>query len=171
MIEKGLIYAFINVEQACRFGHLGWGFLDETDTFVFGSTDHLYHHNVWDLPAWLKYMDVPVGENVDWWSARGSESEMLSSMRAGCSNSRRHLNYHYYKILRISDPRPAEARKVAEGQEFGGWSVLANNCVHHAHQIFAEYGAGQLIPDPRSAPTRVIPKTWYSLLNGPSLTL
>lgn len=168
MLTQGAIYAFINFEQAARFGHIGWGFLQEDGTsFLFGSSDHLYHHDVWDLPAWIKYMAVEPGGDIDWWCQTGSELEMLTAMRTGRNaDGARHIFYHAYKVIPVPWPDPQRAKSTAENQKFGGWEVLANNCVHHAYQIFADYGAVAKLPNPFGDPFHRIPKRWFSLLDG-----
>ncbi|MBY0551571.1 MAG: hypothetical protein K2W95_30090 [Candidatus Obscuribacterales bacterium] len=168
MLTQGAIYAFINFEQAARFGHIGWGFLQEDGTnCLFGSSDHLYHHNVWDLPAWIKYMAVPPGGDIDWWCESGTEEQMLRAMRTGRNtDGGRHIFYHAYKVILVPSPDPARAKYTAEHQQFGGWEVLANNCVHHAYQIFADYGAAATIPNPSGDPFHRIPKRWFNLLAG-----
>lgn len=45
MARGGQTYVFINYKQAAGFGHVAWGVRVAEDEFIFGSTDHLYHHN------------------------------------------------------------------------------------------------------------------------------
>ncbi len=173
MLNQGLVYAFINFEQAARFGHIGWGFrLEDQNSFIFGSTDHLYHHDVWDLPAWIRYMAVPPGDDIDWWCETGTELDMLSTMRTGVhASSGRHIRYHAYKAVPVAGANPLRARECAQAQRTGGWSVLENNCVHHAYQIFSEYGAAPVVPNPCAGQTLRIPKTWFASLQGSEILL
>lgn len=165
---QGFVYAFINFEQAARFGHVGWGFQLDEHTFSFGSTDHLYRHNAWDLPAWIRYMAVPPGGDIDWWNETGSHDEMLATMRSGVHEPTRsrHIFYHAYKVLPVQTADPSRAASRAREQRQGGWSVLENNCVHHAYQIFSEYGAGHIVPDPCTSQTLLIPKAWFASFRG-----
>lgn len=167
-MNTGAIYVFINFEQAAHFGHIGWGFrLSDDNTCLFGSSDHLYRHRIWDLPAWIRYMAVAPGGDIDWWCESGSMEQMLSTMRSGQHvRSGRHLFYHAYKEIKVDKPNPQRARETAEGQRMGGWEVLGNNCVHHAYQIFSDYGASEKLPNPSLDPFHRIPKTWFKLLEG-----
>jgi len=79
MEHFGAAYVFINFEQAMALGHIGWGFLAEDNRYFFGSTDHLWNRKypLWYAPELIRYMDVAPGANNDYWSAFGTEEEML----------------------------------------------------------------------------------------------
>lgn len=165
---QGQAAVFINLIQAARFGHVGWGFsLDQTgDRFYFGSTDHLYRHKWWDLPAWLRYGHVaPSGPN-DWWCAIGTRQEMLHRMYHG-STERYHMRYHVFKEFTVDRADPAAAQTAAEFLEHNGWSLVTNNCVHQAYDVLTAYGA--TVPDPSCNPLHLMPKRWFDLLPGESV--
>src|SRR5438309_1592527 len=87
----GHAFVFINVVQAARFGHVGWGFsLDlDKDRYFFGSTDHLWRHDWWDLAAWMNYAQLKPGDENDWWSEEGTLDDMRRVMSKG-----HHIRYH-----------------------------------------------------------------------------
>src|SRR5437762_2446685 len=93
----GLAYIFINYVQAMHLGHVAWGFsLDDGETFVFGSTDHLWRHPWWNMLESAKYMHVGKNGEIDWWAATGTREEMLKVMKSGG-----HLRYHAYKVIQV----------------------------------------------------------------------
>lgn len=157
----GQAFIFINYKQAAKFGHIGWGFLVAKDRYLFGSTDHLMSHDWWNLPGWLRYMDVPVDGHTDWWLSEGSRDEMLRVMKAG-----HHIRYHHYKCLPVESADPVKAEATARQTGVMGWSVLDNNCVHQTYQILSAYGGNTLVPDPASTVLARIPRLWFDLLDG-----
>src|SRR6185437_16904874 len=95
---EGAAFVFINFIQAGRMGHVGWGFLIDpaTQTYYFGSTDHLWRHNWWDLVAWIRYTHVNPSANNDWWSGTGTHDDMLRMMSGG-----HHIRYHAAKRVSV----------------------------------------------------------------------
>ena len=164
-MTKGFAYIFINLEQAVGFGHIGWGFLIEPETYCFGSTDHLWRldYPIWNLPELIRYLHVEAGKNIDFWRSTGSRDEMLHTMKSGA-----HVRYHLYKELEVekADPRLALAR-VDETAE-AGWDVLSNNCVHQSYRIITAYGAKLSSP---GALTNRFPKTWFNTIGGEAKVL
>lgn len=162
---QGLAYVFINVEQAVRFGHVGWGFaLDESGSkFVFGSTDHLYRHPWWDLPGWLRYAHLAPGADTDWWIDTGSLEDMLRVMNQG-HHSRYHIRYHIAKRIEVSHAQPDAAVEAAKRLEKEGWSIFVNNCIHQTHRVLTSYGAS--LPPPSQPLTNLIPKRWFAAVQG-----
>ncbi len=159
----GKFLLFINFRQAASLGHVGWGFLlDDNATYLFGSTDHLYRHQWWDLPAWLSYMHVEPGEPTDWWCEYGNEDEMYTRM----SRSHNHIWYHSCKSVLVPKATPKIAEKMALGQELGGWSLLSNNCVGQTFELIKAYGAETKIPDPWQNSLNMIPRVWFDSFNG-----
>ena len=162
---NGTGFVFINLLQAMRFGHVGWGFaIDEAQSqFYFGSTDHLYRHPWWDLPGWIQYAKVEPHADNDWWSAVGTRDDMLRIMSRGDSG-RYHIRYHVAKEIAVQSARIEDARRAAESLRTGGWAVLSNNCVHQAYDVLTEYGAN--LPAPTQPLTNLIPKVWFAKIEG-----
>jgi hypothetical protein len=162
---KGSGFVFINLVQALRFGHVGWGFaLDEAQTrFYFGSTDHLYRHPWWDLPGWIRYANVAPEKDVDWWSGIGSREEMYRAMFHG-EGDRYHIWYHVAKEIAVENASPEAAVAAAEALQMGGWAVTSNNCVHQAFNVLTTYGATLPLPD--QPLTNLIPKVWFGKIEG-----
>lgn len=175
MDEQGAIYAFINFKQAANFGHLAWGFRLQDGSYCFGSSDHLWRHDWWDLGAWLRYMDVPAGGDIDWWCERGSKEDMLEMMKFGKHQkySGRHIYYHAFKEIEFdrSATTPALALAAAEGTGAGGWHLAKNNCVHQSYTIFSRYNQSYQLPNPFTNPIDMIPKTWFAKLVADTVTL
>jgi hypothetical protein len=163
---EGQAFAFINRNQALRFGHVGWGFCVDArkGLYYFGSTDHLYRHPWWDLPGWVRYAHVKPELDNDWWSGTGTYDQMMTAMSTG-----HHLRYHAAKLMVVGRPDPDRAVAAAEALARGGWSVLANNCVHQTYQVLTEYGAG--IPPPSQPLTNLIPRVWFARLEGEQVDL
>ncbi|MBX9687855.1 MAG: hypothetical protein K2X27_14210 [Candidatus Obscuribacterales bacterium] len=160
-MQKGSIFAFINFQQAARFGHVGWGFEVDEKHCYFGSTDHLWKHDWWDLPAWLRYMSVPAEADIDWWANQGSKTEMLKMMKSGP-----HIRYHAYKELRLDSAKPQEAIRTAEALRLGGWDLARHNCVHQAFLVFSNYSSAHALPSPFQDPLNLIPKTWFARIKA-----
>ncbi len=155
----GTAYIFINYLQAGRLGHVGWGFSVGDDRYFFGSADHLWvHHSMLSVPAWLDYMSVVPGGNIDWWTQQGSREEMLSIMREGT-----HIRYHDFKTVSVNTAKPEQAIAEATKLSHEGWDVLRHNCVHQTHQILSLYGAGALLPSSFIP----IPRVWFGGITGP----
>jgi hypothetical protein len=173
MVMQGTAFVFINWEQAVHLGHVGWGFSlnEEQSLFYFGSTDHLYRHPWWDLPGWVRYAHVPAradggiedggayGAYIDWWGTTGSYDDMIRTMREG-----HHIRYHAASALPVQIARPERAVQCAEALAGAGWSVLKNNCVHQTYKVLSEYGAS--LPAPSLSWNNVIPKIWFTRLQG-----
>ena len=163
----GQFYVFINYEQAARFGHVGWGVRVGEDEYFFGSTDHLWKHDWWDLAAWLRYMDVPPDGDIDWWVERGSRSEMLETMRRGHhQRSGYHIRYHAYKAIEVPRALPERAIEAAHKLRVMGWNLSRHNCVHQTFMILSEYCEQHDFPNPVNNLTHLIPKRWFQLLPG-----
>jgi hypothetical protein len=164
---RGSAYVFINFEQAARCGHVGWGIsLGDGQNFHFGSTDHLYKHSYWNLPALLRYAQVLPGGDIDWWAHIGTESEMLEAMRNG-----HHIRYHAYKVLEVDQPDPERGVVAAESLRHAGWHVTLNNCVHHVHSVISGYSSPTGLPDPSKPVTNLIPRQWFAAIERPAVTL
>lgn len=160
MIGRGFI--FINFKQAAHFGHIGWGFkLSGYDRYLFGSTDHLIHHEMHDIVAWVKYASVPVGADTDYWSQEGTLSTMMDVMKSG-----NHIRYHHYKSFPVQDAHPKEATKAAEASGTCGWHVFENNCVHQTFSVLNAYGARLPEPPPLIRGIGLIPKVWFKNIDG-----
>ncbi len=156
MEHVGSAYVFINYEQAMTFGHIGWGLFVEENRYFFGSTDHLWNREypMWDPGELYRYMDVEPGRNNDYWSAFGTEEEMLQTMRSGS-----HVRYHAYKRLPVLQPDPAAAVMFAETVKDIGWNVAQNNCVHQANAVLTKYG-GMILPNAHT-PLNRMPRKWF----------
>jgi hypothetical protein len=157
-------FIFINPFQALRFGHIAWGFELSAGNYLWGSTDHLLKRPYWDVIALAKYAHVVPGQNVDYWSRIGSLEQMLDDMATGP-----HIRYHSFKELAVPASRatPAAASILSKTFESGGWSVLANNCVHQTHRILEAYGAAGCVPDPVRAPyPALIPVKYFAMADG-----
>ncbi|MBX9641423.1 MAG: hypothetical protein K2X97_17335, partial [Mycobacteriaceae bacterium] len=163
-MREGAFYVFINFKQAAQFGHVGWGFRLGEDRYCFGSSDHLWRHDWWDLPAWIRYMHVPAGKDIDWWAEQGSKEQMLQMMGKGQlpEFKGKHIFYHAYKKVAIDEHAcfPEEAMRAAEFTSANGWHLSENNCVHQAYFIFSKYGKEQVLPSPYKDPLNMIPKTF-----------
>lgn len=158
----GRAFIFINYKQAAHFGHIGWGFkLEGYDRYFFGSTDHLIHHEMHDLMAWLKYSSVGVGADVDYWAQEGTLASMLDTMKAG-----NHIRYHHYKAFPVQNAKPKEAMQAAAASGAGGWNVLKNNCVHQTYSVFQAYGAKLPEPPPIIRGVGLIPRVWFKNIEG-----
>lgn len=166
MEEAGSIYAFINFKQAARFGHVAWGFSLEDGTYYFGSSDHLWKHDWWDLFAWCNYMHVPENGDIDWWAQRGSKNDMLSEMKSG-----RHIRYHAYKEIVLAEVNPQNALQKAMQLKSSGWNLYTNNCVHQAFLVFSQYKSEHGLPDPFADPLNLIPKTWFARIEAEAISL
>ncbi len=153
---------FINFRQAAGFGHVGWGFQLDDQSYLYGATDHLYKHHHIDLISWMEYMYVQPGDHTDWWCGRGNEEEMIAAM----SRSHHHIWYHACKIVDVKNAKPGEAETVARQLETAGWAVLNNNCVQQTYEIVKAYGADNLIPDPWANAFYLIPRVWFSAFKG-----
>src|SRR5579883_1854541 len=124
-MDKGSIYAFINFKQAAGFGHVAWGFQAASDRYIYGSADHLWRHDWWDLLGWWRYMDVPPGNNIDWWCEEGSRDEMLNAMKTGYDKTgKRHIFYHAFKMLNLERVYVERAMQFTAEIENHGWHVL-----------------------------------------------
>ncbi len=165
-MPSGEAYAFINYDQAARFGHLGWGFRISPDRYYFGSTDHLWRteYPFWHPIELLRYMTVAPGDNNDFWAQSGSFSQMLQTMVSG-----HHIRYQFYKLVPVKDPRPEIACNFADSFTTKGWSVLFDNCVHHTHSILQIYG-GEGLPSPHKLPNR-LPRTWFAEIPSPRVSI
>jgi hypothetical protein len=161
MASEGAILAFINYKQAAQFGHVGWGFRLDNDSYYFGSTDHLWKHDWWNLPAWIRYMHVPADGDIDWWAEQGSRSEMLKQMKSGP-----HIRYHAYKEIELTDSTPESALKFTDELRRGGWNLAKHNCVHQAFLIFSNYNSTHDLPSPFTDPLNLIPKNWFARISG-----
>lgn len=158
----GRAFIFINFKQAAHFGHIGWGFkLNGYDRYLYGSTDHLIHHDMHDLMAWIRYASVPVGSDTDFWSQEGTLSSMLETMKSG-----HHIRYHHYKAFPVQDAHPNEAAQAAEASGSCGWSVFANNCVHQTFSVLTAYGADIPKPPPLIRGIGLIPRVWFKNIQG-----
>lgn len=166
---QGSAFVFINLIQAARFGHVGWGFslAEGQDRYYFGSTDHLFRHPWWNLAAWMRYAHLETGVNNDWWSEIGTRKEMLRIMHGG-HHSRYHITYHVGKEIAVPAAHPDEAIALAGKLDNGGWSLLVNNCVHQTYSVLTEYGA--TLPKPIEPFTNVMPKKWFAAIEGELLT-
>ncbi len=175
METKGAIYAFINFKQAANFGHLAWGFRLPDNSYCFGSSDHLWKHDWWNLAAWIRYMDVPAGGDIDWWCERGSQQDMLEMMKFGKHKNYqgRHIYYHAFKEIEfdLSATTPELALAAVEDTSTGGWHLAKNNCVHQSYTIFSKYNKTYELPNPFDNPLDMIPKSWFSKLSVESNTL
>jgi hypothetical protein len=158
---QGSIYAFINYRQAARFGHVGWGFQLDDHSYYFGSSDHLWKHDWYDLAAWLAYMHVPAQGDIDWWAAQGSKALMLETMKSGP-----HIRYHAFKELKPADTMPERAATCAGNLKTGGWNIANHNCVHQAFLILSSYSRQHGLPDPFKEPLYLIPVYWFAGIAG-----
>lgn len=161
MTAKGAIYSFINFEQAARFGHVGWGFELQDGSYYFGSTDHLWKHDWWDIPAWVRYMNVAPHGDIDWWAERGSKNDMLQTMKSG-----KHIRYHAFKEVILDEIVPEQAVATAEKLKTGGWHLSQHNCVHQSFLVFSNYSKQHNLPDPFADPLNMIPKNWFARISG-----
>lgn len=161
MEHVGSLYVFINFEQAMTFGHIGWGFYVEENSYLFGSTDHLWNRSypMWHPSELYRYMDVEPGRNNDYWSSLGTEEEMLQTMQSG-----NHVRYHAYKRVLVRDPAPAAAITFGQTMKNIGWNVLRNNCVHQSHAILTKYG-GMILPNPHT-PLDRLPRKWFGQIDA-----
>lgn len=166
MQTDGLAFVFINFEQAAGFGHVGWGFQLDSDTYYYGSTDHLWNlkYPQWYLPELIRYMDVQPSVNNDYWAESGSLEDMLQCMRSGP-----HVRYHAYKCFTVESARAEHARQIADSMKDNGWNVLRNNCVHQSYQILSAYG-GKILPCPYKLINR-LPQRWFSLVPGEAVEI
>ncbi|MBS2002079.1 MAG: hypothetical protein JST44_11280 [Cyanobacteria bacterium SZAS LIN-5] len=166
MEHYGAAYVFINFEQAMALGHIGWGFKVEPGRYFFGSTDHLWNREypMWHPGELIRYMDVPAGANNDYWSAFGTEEEMLTVMRSGP-----HVRYHSYKRVPVAVPNPAAAIAFAEALKHNGWNVARNNCVHQSHAVLTQY-SGPILPNPHTTLDR-IPRRWFAAIQAEEMVL
>lgn len=155
----GLAFIFINFKQAARFGHIGWGFSLPDDLFCYGSTDHLWRHQWWDIPGWCRYMRVPPEGDNDWWIEVGNEEQMLATMRSG-----HHIRYHAYKSIPVAEPQPDRAKATAAMLRSAGWAIAGNNCINQTYRVMSDYGAGRSIPAPYDAPHYLIPRRWFDAI-------
>lgn len=158
----GRAFVFINYKQAAHFGHIGWGVkLEGHDRYLFGSTDHLIHHQMYDLIGWIRYASVPVGADIDYWSEEGTLANMLEVMKTG-----NHIRYHHYKAFPVPNAKPKEAMQAAEASGAGGWDVLTNNCVHQTFSVLNTYGAALPAPPPLILGIGLIPRVWFKEIKG-----
>lgn len=158
----GKAFVFLNPMQAARFGHVGWGFaLDESDrpNCYFGSTDHLCRHGVLNLAGWMRYAHVKPSGHIDWWAEAGVADRMIDTMSGG-----HHLRYHLMKEIVVPDASPERAREAAQAVAANGWSLLANNCVHHTYTVLTRYGAK--LPPPMESPFNIIPRRWFAEIDA-----
>jgi hypothetical protein len=161
MDKSGEIFVFINYMQAARFGHVGWGLRVAHDEYFFGSTDHLWKHDWWNLPEWVNYMNVPAEGDIDWWVERGKKDDMLKMMRSG-----HHIRYHAYKVIDVETAQPQVAIEAAHGLRSRGWHLARHNCVHQTFIVMNEYSNEHNAPDPFANVLNLIPKRWFGLLRG-----
>lgn len=158
----GRAFIFINYKQAAHLGHIGWGFkLDGYDRYLFGSTDHLIHHKMNDLVAWINYASVEVGGDTDYWSQEGTLATMMETMKAG-----NHIRYHHYKSLAVPKAEAKPAAQAAETSGACGWDVLKNNCVHQTYSVLHTYGATLPEPPPLIRGVGLIPRVWFKNIEG-----
>ncbi|MGH9550611.1 MAG: hypothetical protein ACRD3W_14625 [Terriglobales bacterium] len=166
MQHNGFAFVFINFEQAAGFGHIGWGFHIAGDRYYFGSTDHLWRRRypLWHPLELVRYMDVQPANNNDYWAKLGTLEQMLITMRSG-----RHVRYHAYKCLQVTDPDPLTAKAYADTMKDGGWNVWRNNCVHQSYNILTKYGARSL-PSPFKMTNR-FPRKWFESIAADEVIL
>lgn len=158
----GRAFIFINYKQAAHLGHIGWGFkLSGYDRYCFGSTDHLIHHDMHDLIAWIKYASVAVGADTDSWMQEGTLATMMETMKAG-----NHIRYHHYKQLPVPKAEVKPATQAAEASGVCGWDVLKNNCVHQTYSVLNAYGATLPEPPPVIRGVGLIPRVWFKNIVG-----
>jgi hypothetical protein len=171
-MEDGSIFAFINFKQAVGLGHVAWGYQIADDHFRYGSADHLWRHDWWDLPSWLRYMDVKPGGDIDWWCEEGKRSEMLQAMKTGYGkDGRRHIFYHSFKELKLPSISVQNAITCTSEIEKQGWHVVNQNCVQQAHLIFSSYSKENNMPDPFADPLNMVPKTWFARIPAEEFSL
>ncbi|MGH7193015.1 MAG: hypothetical protein ACREJM_05695 [Candidatus Saccharimonadales bacterium] len=171
-MSTGQAFVFINVKQAARFGHVGWGFAlgYGQDQYFFGATDHLIRHRWWNLGGWLAYSRVAPGAEVDWWGETGNRDQMMQSMSPPqASRQRYHIWYHYAKAIDVSQAQPEKALALAQALETGGWSVTDNNCVQQSYRVLSAYGAE--LPPVSSNPLSWLPKPWFARIHGEIIRL
>jgi hypothetical protein len=161
---QGSICAFINYKQAARFGHVGWAFRLPDGNYYFGSSDHLWKHNRWDMAGWWRYMHVPAHGDIDWWDGQAGKTDMLAIMKSGP-----HIHYHAYKEIELPDCSSENAIMVANQIKVGGWHVTAHNCVNQAYLIFSGYSREHSLPDPFEDPLNLIPKIWFARISGSTI--
>lgn len=166
MEHFGAAYVFINFEQAMALGHIGWGFFVEEGRYFFGSTDHLWNRKypMWHALELIRYMDVAPGANNDYWSAFGTEEEMLKMMRSGP-----HVRYHSYKRIPVLNPNASAACMLAETMKDVGWNLAQNNCVHQSNAILTKYG-GAILPNAYT-PLDRIPRKWFAAIDAEEIIL
>ncbi|MBX9570222.1 MAG: hypothetical protein K2X77_15090 [Candidatus Obscuribacterales bacterium] len=164
--KEGEILVFINYLQAARFGHVAWGIRVAENEYFFGSTDHLWKHDWWDLPAWARYMNVPPEGDIDWWVEHGSKDAMLKMMRSG-----HHIRYHAYKCINVQSAQPEKAVEAAHRLRSAGWHLARHNCVHQTFLVMNEYSSEHNAPDPFANVLNLIPKRWFGLLPGDTVSL
>ncbi len=172
MTPRGEIYSFINFEQAAKFGHVGWGFQMEDGSYFYGSSDHLWKHDWWDLAAWVRYMHVPPEGDIDWWAEQGTKSDMLQTMKSGMSpQSGYHIRYHAFKQIELEAPLANRAFDAAQQLKMGGWSLAKHNCVHQVYLVLSNYSKHHNLPNPFEDPLNLIPKTWFARVDGREICL
>lgn len=166
MEYPGAAYVFINFEQAMQLGHVGWGFKVEENQYLFGSTDHLWNRKYpfWHPIELFKYMDVPPGENNDYWSELGTEDDMLRMMRSGP-----HVRYHSYKRIPVVNPDAVAAVNFAENMRDIGWNLAQNNCVHQSNAVLTKYG-GNILPA-FGNPIEIVPRNWFAAIAAEEMIL
>lgn len=166
MSKQGEIFVFINYVQAARFGHVAWGVKVADNEYFYGSTDHLWKHDWWDLPAWVRYMNVPLEGDIDWWVERGDKDSMLKMMRSG-----HHIRYHSYKMIDVDAADPQKAIDAAHRLRLAGWNLAKHNCVHQTFMVISEYSHEHGAANPFASALNLIPKRWFALLPGAEVSL
>lgn len=164
----GQAFIFINYLQALRFGHVAWGFATADGRYCYGSSDHLLKRPMSDLIALAKYSHVPAGGDIDFWCEEGTYEEMLEAMSQG-----HHIRYHECKVIGGDYVGDVSAARAALAEvKAGGWSVLANNCIHHTYKILRAYGvADSLLAPVLFQPWSMLPRKWFKLARGQTIRL
>lgn len=130
--------------------------------YCFGSVDHLWgRESFLNLAAWLRYMRVHPGGNIDWWCEYGSEKQMLELMASGS-----HIRYHECKYLDVENSNPQAAEQAVNAGKENGWFLVDNNCIHQTYKVLKSYGATN-IPSPFLTYSRL----WFAEFPGVQVCL
>jgi hypothetical protein len=159
---------FIAKRLVGGLGHIGWGYCQSGDNYVYGSKEIVYDPN---NPGGS--IIVMPGHDNKMFDKQGSFEDMLNDMRHGGSGGQHpYFAYDYYKHLQVPDAKPDAAYQKAKDAYNDGYSLLGNNCMNNAFNVLRAYGAqNEVMGDPTFNPQNWTPVVWFASLKADEVKL
>ena len=160
LTRQGAVYIFVNPTQALLQGHIGWGYLDDDGTYVFGSTENPMKEGA---QGWWDAVYVPAGGDNGWWAARAStEQEMLDTMKSTgyTATGKVRAAYAEWKTTMVSERNPSRAWATAAATKGWGFTGVGNNCLDHTYAVLEAYNVNKSVIMPWKQ-THPAPNSWF----------